>query len=155
MWIRLTLGIGILVLPYYIKIYGLMTGTIIILISSVVNYFTYEFIFKAASFTKSTSYTEILEVLFPPWISKIFRFTYFMDLFSTLVIYTLVSYDIFKIVLVKYGIFESYYEEWIENKDVMSFNESHPQVIMLRVIYFICLYLITFPIFLLRSLNKL
>jgi len=56
MWIRMTLGIGILTLPKYVKTYGLVIGVFLIIVCSVINYLTYKFIFHASHLTGEKTY---------------------------------------------------------------------------------------------------
>ena len=56
MWIRMTLGIGILTLPKYVMGYGAVTGVILIIISALINYWAYVLIFNATFFTGKKSY---------------------------------------------------------------------------------------------------
>lgn len=51
MWIRMTLGIGILTLPYFVKVYGAVLGLSIIILSAILNYITYLFIFEASYYS--------------------------------------------------------------------------------------------------------
>lgn len=51
MWIRMTLGIGILTLPVFVKTYGAITGLLIIIFSGFINYVTYIFIFRASYYS--------------------------------------------------------------------------------------------------------
>lgn len=51
MWIRMTLGIGILTLPYFVKVYGAVLGLLIIILSAILNYITYVFIFEASYYS--------------------------------------------------------------------------------------------------------
>jgi len=51
MWVRMTLGIGILTLPFYIKTYGANLGLIILILSALINYYTYVYIFEASYYT--------------------------------------------------------------------------------------------------------
>ena len=51
MWIRMTLGIGILTLPNYVKKYGALSGIGLLILSAIINYLTYTFIFTASFVT--------------------------------------------------------------------------------------------------------
>jgi len=60
MWIRMTLGIGILTLPNYVKEYGLVTGVSFIVVSAIINYLTYNFIFTASFETGKKTYPDLI-----------------------------------------------------------------------------------------------
>lgn len=51
MWVRMTMGIGILTLPKYVMIYGAITGVILILLSALINYWSYVTILKGTYYT--------------------------------------------------------------------------------------------------------
>lgn len=63
MWIRMTLGIGILTLPSFVKIYGAFTGLMIIILSAMINYLTYAFIFDASYYSGQLNYPSLIKKL--------------------------------------------------------------------------------------------
>ncbi len=63
MWIRMTLGIGILTLPSYVKVYGAYPGLALIILSAIINYLTYSFIFSASFVTGKKTYPELIKDL--------------------------------------------------------------------------------------------
>ena len=56
MWVRMTLGVGMLLLPFYFKIFGVMGGILAVLISMAVNYWMYILIFEAAIHTDGKNF---------------------------------------------------------------------------------------------------
>lgn len=51
LWVRMTLGIGILTLPYFFKIFGANLAVIILISAAYINYLTSVFILEASYFT--------------------------------------------------------------------------------------------------------
>lgn len=110
MWIRMTLGIGVLTLPSFVKIYGAFLGLFIIAISAVINYLTYVFIFKASYYTGKFNYSDLIKTLLGHNTLKIFRVTYMLDVCSTVMIYCIVSWNLFEYCL---SFFNYTRPEWI------------------------------------------
>lgn len=152
MWIRMTLGIGILTLPVFVKVYGAFTGLFIILFSSVINYITYVFIFRASYFTGQLNYPDLIQHLLGKNCLKIFRVTYMLDVCSTVMIYCIVSWNLFEYCLWFFGLSK---DEWILNKETLQYNENNPEIITMRYIFFLCVFLVTIPLFLKKSMDDL
>ena len=51
MWVRMTLGIGILTLPKYVMVYGAVLGVIFIFIAALINYWAYVTILRGTYYT--------------------------------------------------------------------------------------------------------
>lgn len=51
MWVRMTLGIGILTLPKYVMVYGAIIGILLIFLSALINYFAYVTILRGTYYT--------------------------------------------------------------------------------------------------------
>ena len=60
MWIRMSLGIGILMLPYYTSKFGILIGILLITIGVFLNYLSYVAIFEASYYTEKFNYFEII-----------------------------------------------------------------------------------------------
>ena len=110
MWIRMTLGIGILTLPKYVMVYGAATGVLLIILSAFINYLAYRLIFNATFYTGKKSYPLLIRELLGETVYKIFRVTYMLDVCSTVMIYTIVSWNLFEYCLYFFGLYK---QEWI------------------------------------------
>lgn len=104
MWIRMTLGIGILTLPYFVKVFGANLGLLIIIFSAILNYLTYTYIFEASYYTGKQNFFELIETLLGKRILWVFRITYMCDVCSTIMIYAIVSWNLFEYCLWFVGI---------------------------------------------------
>lgn len=110
MWIRMTLGIGILTLPKYVMGYGAITGVILIILSALINYWAYVLIFNATFYTGKKSYPLLIKELLGYKIYNIFKVTYMLDVCSTVMIYTIVSWNLFEYCLYFFGMYK---KDWI------------------------------------------
>ena len=155
MWVRMTLGIGILTLPYYVMQYGAFIGTIVIALAAIINYITYKFIFEASFITDKKNYPDIIETLLGKWVLYIFKATFLLDLISTILICCVVSWDLFKYMLYFFRIGENQWDEWFNDLNTLEFNESSAAITKLRGIFFYSVFLITMPLFLKKNLDSL
>ena len=155
MWIRMTLGIGILTLPFYIKQYGGLTGIFALLLAASANYLAYSFIFEASFFTGKKNYPDLIEALLGKTILRVFRITFILDLTSTIMIYCIVSWNLCEYIMYFFRIGEEHWDEWIIDKDKLLFDEMHPTIFMIRGFFFYGIFLLTIPLFLKKSLESL
>lgn len=122
MWIRMSLGIGILMLPSYTKNFGYFLAIILITIGALLNYMSYKYIFEAAYYTEKFNYFEIIKTLLGKELSMVFNFTYFLDLSSTVAIYAIVTWKIFVHILSHMGYVP---ENWFLNKENLTLNDDN------------------------------
>lgn len=59
-WIKLSLGSGVFVLPYYFKKFGLLGGILACILAVLANYFAIITIFEAANESKEDRYTNMI-----------------------------------------------------------------------------------------------
>lgn len=155
MWIRMTLGIGILTLPFYVKQYGAITGVVMIALAAIVNFFAYTCIFDGSYLTQKKNYPDLIEALLGPTVLKVFRVTYMIDITSTVMIYCIISWNLLEYMIYFFNIGKEHWDEWIINTDKIQFNESHPVIFRIRAVFFGSMFLITIPLFLKRNLESL
>lgn len=155
MWIRMTLGIGILTLPNYVKVYGAITGGTLIILSALINYLAYIFIFQSTYRTGKTTYPDLIKTLLGNGFHKIFQFTFMADVCSTVMIYSIISWNLFEYIIYFFKIGESHYGEWIANLDTLEFREDNGTVMLVRYLFFAIVFVITIPFFLKKSLDSL
>ena len=114
MWIRMTMGVGILTLPCYFKTYGANTGLIILLIAAIINYYTYIFILEASYYTGKSDFSDLIETLLGQKILRIFKITYMLDISSAILLYAIVSWNLFEYCL---WFFKLTRPGWIKNEE--------------------------------------
>lgn len=75
-----------------------------------------------------------------------------LDICSTIMLYTIVSWNLFEYSLWFFNLAK---DEWIKNKENLLYDESNPEVIRLRIIFFTIVFIITIPLFLKKTLDSL
>ncbi len=153
MWVRMTLGIGILTLPNYLKPYGLITGGILIILSGIINYLTYNFIFIASFETGKNTYSGLIKDLLGENFRKIFQLTYMMDILSTLLIYCITSWNLFSFVMHFFGVWDdrSMYSDY----ETLELHEYDSRIYPFRILLFTVIFIITIPLFLMKNMDSL
>lgn len=123
MWIRMSLGIGVLMLPYYTSKFGIILGLLLITIGAFLNYLSYVAIFEASFYTEKFNYFEIIKDLLGNKALFIFNITYFLDLSSTVAIYAIVTWKLFVHILTFFGYVK---EDWFNNLKNLELNDKNP-----------------------------
>lgn len=147
-WIRMTLGIGIFSLPFYVSKLGALTGAIFILLAAFLNFFTFHIIFDIAQKTNKKSYISIVRNTLGFTMYKISRISLLLDYISTMLLYTVAAYNFLENILFNFKIILK--ESDLENIEKLKFKEYSPKMIIIRSIFFTIIYLISIP----NLLNK-
>lgn len=85
-------------------------------------------------------------------IYKIYRITYFLDVGSTVLIYSIVSWSIFEFLMWRLGIAK---DSWISDDKKGTFYEYKFLVIVIRIVFFGIIFLTTIPLFLKKKMDDL
>lgn len=120
-WIRMSLGIGILILPKYTQFVGIIPSILFIILGGFVNYKTYKFIFEAAYYSKIFNYFDLIEFLLGKPMRAFFNVTYFLDMGSTVTIYAIVTWRLFIYILIYMDLIN---EAWILDKNNITLNDD-------------------------------
>ena len=75
-----------------------------------------------------------------------------LDVGSTVMIYCIVSWSLFKYCLWFIGLTK---DNWITNQDTLEFNENLWEIMIMRYSFFLLIFLITIPLFLKKSMDDL
>lgn len=151
-WIRMTMGIGVMALPFYISKMGVLTGSLLVLFAGILSYFSFKYIFTAQIVTGKKDLVQIARKFLPGWMVTIYSYTLIVDIFSAMVIYTVVSWNLFAYLMAILGIAK---DEWIKDKDTLEFYLYNKEVVIIRVIFLHVLFVILIPLLLKRSLEAL
>lgn len=153
-WVRMTTGIGVMALPYYIAQLGLLMGSLILILAGTMCYFSFKYIFVAQILTGKKDLVQIARKFIPSWMCSIYSYTLIIDIFSAMMIYTVVSWNILSYLLV---IFNLYKEDWVDKSvtDNTVLNDYHKEVLLIRVGFLHLMFFCLIPLFLKRSLEKL
>lgn len=119
----MSLGIGVLMLPFYTSKFGILIGVTLITIGAFLNYLSYVAIFEASFYTEKFNYFEIITSLLGNKALLIFNLTYFLDLSSTVAIYAIVTWKLFVHILAFFGYVK---EDWFANLKNLELNDKNP-----------------------------
>lgn len=151
-FVRLTTGIGILALPYYLSKLGMMVGVIIIIIAGFLTYNAFIFYLEAQIESKEKKIFDVVRHFMPNWLVSIFKVTLCVDLVSPPIIYIVVGWNIFNFLLYSFGKLK---DEWIIDADKLEFHQYAPLLFVIRIIFLNAVFLVTTPLFVKKSLEKL
>lgn len=121
-WIRMSLGISILLFPKYAYHIGYLPAALFILLGAFVNYKTYQFIFEASYYTKIFNYFDLVENLIGKKMRAFFNITYFLDMGSTVTLYAIVTWRLFVHIL---NFMELIDPDWIKDKENIKLDDEH------------------------------
>ena len=140
-WLRMTMGIGVFAVPYFMIKLGGLTGLFFIILTGIINYKTFMYIFQASEYTQINNYPDIVGELLGLKMYKFFTITMFIEFVSIILLYTIASWNLFEFFCYYLGFFK---EEWVVNFKTLKFDEYNPEVFLLRVVFFFCVFWITF-----------
>ena len=132
-WVRMTMGIGVFALPFFMTKMGGVLGLVTVLIAGIMNYLSFMYIFEASEYTGINNYASIVEKLLHKRILQVFKFTMFSEFVSIILLYTLASWNLFEFFAYYIGFFK---EEWLVDKKTLKFDEYNLYVFLYRVGFF-------------------
>jgi amino acid permease len=157
MWIRMTLGVGVLTLPFYFSVFGYLYGLIAVTISGLLNLNSFYNIFQVSAEYNEKNYLILIEKSLGQTMLKIFKVTFFIDMSSSFIITVIVCWNLFEFSLYFLNLTN---DDWFMpgEKDKMKFDEDNPTLFKIRGIFLLVLFLISVPFLLkktLRSIKKI
>lgn len=155
MWLRMSMGFGMLTLPFYSKQFGGATVCLLILIASFLNFKAFNFIFDASYHLEDHNYSNLIEKLLGNKVLGVFRLTYFIDIVSTIIINSIISWNMFEYIIYFFKIGESHWKDWIKNFNTLEFNESDPTIFKIRGCFFLITFVCILPLILKKNLGAL
>ena len=151
-FVRMTTGVGIMALPFYLSKFGVILGVFLFLIAGCLTYNAFIFNFEAQKESKKKQMDEVVAYFLPSWVVKIFRVTICMDLIIPPMVYVVMGWNIFIYLLFIFG---KYQEKWIIDPYKLLFHDYDPSLFMVRAIFLNIIYILMIPLFLKRSLESL
>jgi len=154
MWIRMTLGVGVLTLPSYVSVYGYVYGALAIVVAGLLNLHSFRSIFHVSESTGEKDYLSMIEKNLGKVLFNIFKVSFFLDMSSSFVILIIICWNLFEYSLFFLGIAD---KSWFvdNNMDKMNFDENNSTLFKIRGAFILVLYLISIPFFLKRSLRAI
>ena len=150
-WIRMTMGVGVLTIPYYICDFGIMGGVICLVLGAIICGISFRFIMEASIITKKNSYSELVETLIPK-LGLIFKISYTAEIILLPTCYVVTSWNLFKYILY---IFDFYKDDWIIDQDKLDWDEYNGEVFLIRFLFFLILFIIISPLLFKKNITKL
>ena len=141
-FIRLCIGVGILTLPYYMRVFGGLLGGLIFLLAAYVNYLMYAYLIEVGNKTGLQDYIILTKRFTPVIIQKLFKFTYLFDLTSTVFFTQIIVFNMFQYLLSFTNLPP---DDWYEDKELLKFKTYYGPVFLMRFIYNIVSVLLLLP----------
>ena len=151
-WVRMSMGIGVMTLPYYFEQFGILTAILVLLFGGIFCQLSCSFIFRASIAKNITQYKEIVRHFLPKSIYKTIKFTFALDYFAYFVVNSVVALNIFEYFLYFSGFIKS---KWIDDFKTLTFREYSNALLLIRIGFFTVVFLIIFPWLLKKSFNHL
>lgn len=150
--VRMTVGVGILTLPYYVKEFGGLIGVLFLLLAAAISYMVYAFLIDVSNETGIYDYVLLSKRYCNDNIRKLFRFTYLIDLISMPILITILSWNILEYLMAMTGLAK---DEWIIDHDNMTFNEYNKELLLIRLAYCVVIFFIILPLLFKKDLATL
>jgi amino acid permease len=150
--VRMTVGVGILTLPSYLKNFGGVLGIFVLSLAAFISYLVYSFIVDVSNETGIYDYVLLTKLYCNKYVQSIFRYTYFIDVFSMPILITILSWNIVEYLMAFSGIAK---DDWYTDISTYTFNEYHPIVWKIRLVYCVAIYLIMLPFMFKKDLGSL
>lgn len=141
----MTMGVGILTLPALSSSFGLLGGTIALIFGFSLCLLSFRFIIYCSVNTEIKEYSQLVENLLPPFVANIFKVTYFGDMQCFSIVYSVFGWKLFEFILNIFGLLK---DEWIKDITVLELHEYNPSLFLLRIVYFVVLYILMVPLLL-------
>jgi len=152
LFLRLCIGVGILTLPFYMKIYGCLFGSVIFVLAAMVNYFMYKLLIEVGNETGIQDYLILTKRYTSTFIQKLFKFTYLFDLISSVIFYMILVYNIFEYLLCFFNLIP---DDWFQDKTNFTLKTYDPKVIILRTVYNFLSFFLLLPFMFKKDLGSL
>ncbi len=141
----MTMGVGILTLPKLTSTFGILGGTFAIILGFLICLMSFRFIIYCCVKTEIKEFSTLVDTLLPKTISSIFKFTYFLDMQCFSMVYAIFGWKLFCYLLFINNLLK---KEWIKNERTLDLFEYNFELSMVRVVYFVSLYVIMIPLLL-------
>lgn len=152
LFVRLTFGVGILTLPFYMKQFGCLFGVLVLFLTGYVNYLMYSFLAEVGNEDGAQDFLVLVKRFTPRSIHLVFKYTFLLDLMSMIIFFTILLYNIFGYLMAFTGLVP---DEWFENKAQYKYKEFSKPMFLVRGIYLLVSFLFLLPFMFKKSLGAL
>ena len=151
-FVRLCIGVGILTLPYYIKVFGGVVGVSVLFLAVVVNYLMYSYLAEVGNQTGLNDFVILNRRLNPVIVQSVFKVTYLLDLISSVFFYMILAYNVFEYMLNFAGVLP---DSWYVDDSRASLRTYHWPVLLMRFAYNVCSMALLLPFMFRKDLGAL
>lgn len=95
-FMRISLGVGIFATPYYTSNVGILNGVIMMILTCLLNYYTYHILFRSLIKYKKNNFKDIIQIVLGDRWKKLSIITYILDYSSTILINSITGWNIFQ-----------------------------------------------------------
>ena len=141
-FMRMSMGIGIFLLPYCIADCGALFGGILLVIAAFVNYLCFTAIYDVSEETRAISLQGLVQKLMGRGFKKIFVISLIFDHISTILIYLVISWRIFEVLGFLFNFFE---KAWLIDIPHIKYDENNEEVRLIRAAFFCVIFVISLP----------
>ena len=152
MFIRMTLGVGVLTLPYYMKQFGGLLGVGILFLAAAVNYWTYAILTDLGNQTDIPDLLLLTKKYCHRYLHKLFKVTLLVDYISMVVFYMIMIYNVIMFLVAHLDLAP---DSWYSNKKMLEFRQYCPALIIIRSSYCVLTILLMLPFIFRDSLGAL
>ena len=149
---KVTTGTGILALPFLMRHFGLVPGTICILVSGLLTYYGFVFYLEAQEESGAAKIHDVVGHYLPRWMVKVLEVNLILDLFSFPIVNLIISWSVFNYFLFLVGWVDP---EWVIDPYTLRFRDYHPTLFLLRAVVMHCFFLAMIPLFMKKDVKSL
>ncbi len=102
----MTLGVGVFNNPLKFAGLGLIQGIVYFIVAVFLTYYTFNIIFEASYITGKNNISDIVEHYLGSNFKKIINFTLIIDYSASLIFYSLLAGDLYKMLIIEFDIFK-------------------------------------------------
>lgn len=138
--------------PYFLRLYGVYAGLIILSLCVLLSYFNCRFIFYASNRFDQNDYLSLIKEVLGSKVHTIAKATYFCDYFVTYAGGFLISWSIWQYLLYNFGVLD---DSMRSSQTELEFFPYHPTVLFWRSVFVWGTFLILIPLFTRKSMDGL
>ena len=93
-WLRFSVGVGVMALPFYVSQYGVLLGLVVVLAACLLSIFSFESIFEARESTSARTLPQIARFWLGPGLASAVKASLLLDQAASFLIHAVVGWDL-------------------------------------------------------------
>ena len=150
-FVRLCLGLGVFVVPYYASDYGLLMGLFVVLIAGLINYCTFIIIYQSSEVSKKETLPGIVDKILGKKMGTIFRYVILFEMIGVMIIYAITCWQLYQKFMYEFGYFK---KEWAIDQRTMEFPQYKTEVLLYRLFFFIAIFVLSIKLLFKKSMEN-